>query len=258
MRTVSSLSIAPVKALALQHPGEIELESFGVASNRRFYLVDEHGQLRNNKHHGPLMQVQPTYDYTRDWLSLRFPDGRKVEGTIDLGEHVETDFFGKRTVAGRLVDGPWDAALSAYVGAPLRLVQTEQPGGGFDAEPISLLGEASVDALSRQADHDGSLDARRFRMLVTFAGGQAHEEDTWVGQQVRIGDAIVRVVSPVARCAVTTKAPDTGRKDVDVLQAIIDYRGLDANGKINFGVYGEVVEPGRVRVGDPVEALAAT
>jgi hypothetical protein len=34
------------------------------------------------------------------------------------------------------------------------------------------------------------------------------------------------------------------------------YRGLGAEtGGFDFGVFGRVVEPGRVRVGDPVEPL---
>ena len=43
MKTVSRLSIAPVKGMALVHPEEIDLERNGVADNRRFYLVDDLG-----------------------------------------------------------------------------------------------------------------------------------------------------------------------------------------------------------------------
>ena len=51
MKTVSRLSIAPVKGMALVHPEEISLGPFGVAANRRFHVVDEdgrrYGQIRN-------------------------------------------------------------------------------------------------------------------------------------------------------------------------------------------------------------------
>ena len=36
---------------------------------------------------------------------------------------------------------------------------------------------------------------------------------------------------------------------------IKDYRGVRGKKNLDFGVYGDVVEPGRVRVGDAVEPL---
>ena len=45
MVRVARLSIAPVRALGLQHPQSIELVDGGVLEDRRFYLVDEHGRL---------------------------------------------------------------------------------------------------------------------------------------------------------------------------------------------------------------------
>jgi|SRR5215211_1912462 len=80
----------------------------------------------------------------------------------------------------------------------------------------------------------------------------AHEEDTWCGRHVRVGDAVVRLLEPVARCAITTRNPDTGERDFDTLREIAAYRGLRDGTAIDFGVYGDVVEPGRVRVDDAV------
>jgi len=112
-----------------------------------------------------------------------------------------------------------------------------------------------VDELARQAGVD-STDVRRFRMLVGVGGGEPHQEDAWIGRDVRIGEAVVRVHEQVARCAITTKNPDTGERDLDTLRVIKAYRGTRGEKQLDFGVYGEVVTPGRVRVGDPVEPLA--
>lgn len=256
MRTVSLLSVTPVKGMALQHPDEIRLEPFGVPDDRRLYLIDEHGRRCSGTRLGRLVQIRPSYDDEAGRLSLELPDGRRVEGTVALGEVVTTAFYLGRRVPGRLVEGPWNAALSEFAGRPLRLVRTEQPGDGSDVHPVTLLGEASVADLARHAGRE-PLDARRFRMLVTFAGGSAYEEDTWDGQRVRVGEAIVRVAGAVPRCVVTTQSPDTGRKDLDTLTAITAVRGLGADGTVDFGVYGQVVEPGRIRLGDPVEPLGA-
>jgi uncharacterized protein YcbX len=60
---------------------------------------------------------------------------------------------------------------------------------------------------------------------------------------------------PVPRCAVTTRDPVSGARDLDTLGTIAEYRGLDEERHANFGVYAEVEEPGIVRVGDAVTPL---
>ena len=255
MRTVSRLAIAPVKGMALVHPDEIRLERYGVADNRRFHVIDEHGRRYGQIRNGTLVRVAPEYEADANRLVLRFPDGEFVAGELALGEPVTTDFYG-RPVPGRIVDGPWAAAISAYAGRPLRLVKTDEPGAGVDRGlgSVSLLSDASLDELARNAKRDG-VDARRFRMLIGVAGCEPHEEDEWVGRLVRVGEAVVRLHEQVARCAITTQNPETGVPDFDTLREITRYRGTrEQDGKhIDFGVFGEVAEPGRVRVGDPVE-----
>jgi uncharacterized protein YcbX len=90
-------------------------------------------------------------------------------------------------------------------------------------------------------------------MLVQISGTGPHEEDAWIGGPVRVGGVLVRVTKQDARCRMTTRNPDTGVRDLDTLRAIKDYRGVRNGASIDFGVYAEVLEPGRIRVGDPVE-----
>ena len=56
--------------------------------------------------------------------------------------------------------------------------------------------------------------------------------------------------------AITTTGPESGRRDLDTLHVIKAYRGVRDADAIDFGIYGEVVEPGPVRVGDPVGPVA--
>lgn len=258
MPSVSWLSIAPVKGLALVHPQEVLLERHGVTENRRFYLIDETGRRFGLLRHGRLVQVVPEYDIAAEHLALRFPDGLVAEGEIVLDGEVTTDFYG-RPVEGRVVVGPWSDALSAHAGLPLRLVQAKAPGAAVDRGRggVSLVADASVTELARQAGAE--LDARRFRMLVGLAGCEPHEEDRWLGGDVRVGEARVRVLGTVGRCAITTQNPATGDRDVDTLRAIKAYRGQNPRtGELDMGVFGEVVAPGRVRVGDPVGPVEST
>jgi len=92
-------------------------------------------------------------------------------------------------------------------------------------------------------------------MLLEVAGCAPHEEDSWVGRRVRVGDALVEILGPVPRCATTTRDPSTGIRDFDALRAIAAYRGRREGKKIDFGVYARALEPGTVRVGDSVLLL---
>src|SRR3954468_11298048 len=102
MASVAGLSTTPVKALRLVQVDEVLLEPFGVRGNRVFHLIDDRGTLVNDKRHGRLAQVEAAWDEAASSLELRFPDGTAVAGQVELGEPVETDFWG-RPVAGRLV-----------------------------------------------------------------------------------------------------------------------------------------------------------
>ncbi|HSC74092.1 MAG TPA: MOSC N-terminal beta barrel domain-containing protein [Gaiellaceae bacterium] len=255
MATVVRISIAPVKGLGLVERDEVLLEQAGVRENRRFHIVDADGRRYNQLRNGALVQIEQDCDGER--LAFRFPDGTVAEGEVALGDEITTDFYG-RPVGGHLLDGPWSAALSDWAGRPLRLVQAA-PGAAVDRArgPVSLVSRASLEELGRHSGRNGAVDGRRFRMLFEVDGCEPHEEDTWVKGRLRIGDAVAYVRHDVGRCAITTQNPDTGAPDLDTLRTIREYRGETANenGKrhIPFGVYGEVVEPGRVAVGDTVE-----
>jgi hypothetical protein len=251
MPTVVRISTTPVKSLMLHHPDEIRLDPFGVAVDRRFYLIREDGRLLAGVHHGPLALVLADWDALRDRLRLTFPDGAVVEDDVRLGALELTDFWGHR-VEGRLVVGPWAEALSVFAGRPVRLVKADVSAGAVDVEPVTLVSSESIAELAGRAGLD-SLDGRRFRMLLEIEGCAPHEEDTWRGRHVRIGEALLEIGGPVPRCATTTRDPATGQRDLDTLREIAAYRGKREGKHVDFGVYASVVEPGRVRVGDPVE-----
>jgi uncharacterized protein YcbX len=246
---VSRLSIAPVKGLGLVHPQEILLGRAGVRNDRRFYLVDPDGRLVNNKTCGELLQVRPEVSDGADRLVLRFPGGTSVAGDVAVGAPVETSFYG-RPVAGRLVDGPWSEALSEHAGRPLRLVRTDDQGAGIDRTTVvSLISDGSLRALGRRAGVE-HVDGRRFRMTIELEGCEEHQEDSWIGSDVDVGDARIHVAGPVGRCVVTTRNPDSGVSDLDTLGLLAGYRTLREGKSFGCGVCGDVLVEGTVRVGD--------
>jgi uncharacterized protein YcbX len=250
MPTVSRFAIAPVKALGLHHPEEVTLERYGARGDRCFYLVDREGRLFTGSRHGPLVRIRAEHDEAAHRLTLTFPDGSEVDGSTEArGEPVTTDFWGRR-VSGNLVPGPWSEAISAYAGTDLLLARPDRPGDARDVWPVSLLSRASADHLAERSSDQAPRDSRRFRMLIELDGCEAHEEDTWDGRRLRVGEALLKVMGPIPRCVVTTQDPDTGVKDYDTLRAIATHRGRGADGTLDFGVYGTVLEPGTARVGD--------
>ena len=191
-------------------------------------------------------------DATR--LRLTFPDGTVVEDDVRLDGAIETHIHG-RTAVGHIVEGPWAAALTDFVGRPVRIVRCDRIGGTRKAHPATLVSDGSMDALGAVLGV-GDLDARRFRMLIELDGAAAHEEDAWIGCQIGLGETILRISAPVPRCAMTTHDPETGLRDYDTLRAIKEYRGQVDGKDLMFGVWGEVERPGVIRLGDEVRVLA--
>ena len=128
-----------------------------------------------------------------------------------------------------------------------------QPGPA-SGNPTSLVSDGSLTELARQIGV-GAVDARRFRMLIELGGADPHEEDTWVGRRVAVGDAVLSITTRDPRCAITTQDPDTGVRDLDTLRTIIAYRGLRDGKHADFGVLGDVIQPGAIRLGDEARVL---
>lgn len=257
MLTVSRLSTTPIRSLALQHPSSIELGMHGVEDDRRYSIHTEDGRLFDATKHGALVQIGAEVERTNgsERLTLRLPDGQTVAQEVTLGPPTRIQIYGNGFTARRL-EGPFADALSAWIGRPLHVYRSERLPDERDRSGVSIVSEASVQELERQGNDGNPVDSRRFRMLVEVAGAERpHQEDAWLGREVRIGEAVVRITFPVARCVITTQDPDTGARDFPTLHVIRSYRGVREGKKLDFGVYGDVLQPGRVSLGDPIEVM---
>jgi uncharacterized protein YcbX len=254
---VVRISVAPVKSLGLVHPGEVLLEPGGVVGNRRLWLRDEKGALYAGKRDGALMRIRPQWDEATRRLALIFPDGDRVEGVVELGELVEAELY-RLPLSSRRVIGPWQEAISGFAGRPVELLWAD--GGAVDRTPqggsVSLVSRASLERLREEGGFTGEVDGRRFRMLFEIDGVNAHQEDAWIGLKVRIGDATVVFNGDIGRCVVTSRDPDTGVIDLATLVTLASYRPDGVTESLPFGVYGSVLVPGRVRVGDIASPLS--
>ena len=123
----------------------------------------------------------------------------------------------------RIVEGPWNEPLSRVAGRAVRLARPEHPGDPL-TEPVTLMSDGSLARLEREAGRP--VDPRRFRMLFTLSGCDAHEEDTWEGRlraARRGGHSRHGPGRPLRRDDPRSRH---GERDLDTLRLIKGYRGL--------------------------------
>ncbi len=113
---------------------------------------------------------------------------------------------------------------------------------------ISLIGLASVRDF--EARVGSRRHRRRFRANVWFSGAAPWAELAWVGQQIQLGGAMLRVLKRIPRCAATEVNPITAVRDA---QPVTELRAL--YGHADLGIYAEVIEGGRFAAGDAIELL---
>jgi hypothetical protein len=170
-------------------------------------------------------------------LAIRAPDGSAVVENALTAE-------GRERIGGFLAE---------YLGEEARGAPRfhHVPGHSFSDQRrkvVSLINLASL------RDFEAKVGARRhrrrFRANVWFSGASAWSERDWVGRQIQIGRAVLRVTKPINRCAATQVNPETADRDAD---PVAELRRLYDH--IELGVHAEVVEGGRFAVGDAIEVL---
>jgi uncharacterized protein len=253
-QTVTRLSITPVKGLLLHHPDSIDVTAQGAVGDRQFYLIDDTGKVQSLTRNGGLATLRAAYDVDSRRLEITRADRVLLAGTIEPTTPVVTDMWGLRTIRSDVVADPdWSTFFSDTLGRRIHLVQAREPA--YDVSPVTLLGAASVEELARRSGVP-EVDSRRFRMLIEFSGGDPHVEDSWDGKVLQVGDAVLRGAGPVKRCAATTRNPESGAVDLQTLRLITSYRGRQGTvlgAGATFGVYADVIDPGRISVGDNLE-----
>ena len=263
MITVTQLGQVFVKATQFLHPERVQIVHSGICFDRAFALLEANDRFVRSDQHGSFFPLKFAFDPNEDSLRLEYADGRALEGPArGSGRAWGIDHAGLRTIDVVEVEGPWTEALTAYAGRPIRLVRCVSEGAAIDVLPITLLSTGSLRRLAREVG--GPVDAARFRAGLVLDNSLEHEEDNWDGRQLRIGTALLRVRTPVPRCAITGFNPTSGQRDQDVMKGLIRYREkstlpdgmLPGYATPGFASYAEVIAAGEVCVGDSVEVLA--
>lgn len=255
---VADLASTPIKGLRIANRSKVMLEEGGMRDDRRFYLIDDRSRMINGKHQGALQEVLADLA-EESHLRLAFPDGTEVAAAVETGATLSTTFFSQPRRA-RLVLGAFSAALSEHAGQSLRLVEAADGSSAVDRGgdgAVTMISRASLAYLAGVA-HAATIDARRFRMSIEVEGVGAFEEDHWIGAELGLGEARVSLRGHVGRCIVTSRNPETGEIDMPTLDLLRSFRSQAATTEpLAFGVYGAVLQPGWVSVGDKLEVLSS-
>lgn len=239
---------APIKGTRHLPHDHVVLDAQGLVGDRGFALVsvDEadpaRGRVLRTVQHPSLVAVRA--ELAGDRLEVELPDGETASAeTVATGERLTCDYWG-REVELELIGGPHAALFSRWLDRPVRLARA-RPGDVVFAGAVSVVATASLRDLARQAGHD-ALDAARFRPNLVVETDEPYAEDTWLGREIRVGGATLRIGVPIPRCAVIDVHPETGERDARLLKTLASHRPLNRAGEPAFGVFAEVVTPGAV------------
>jgi len=259
---VTATGLVYVKATRFLQPQSVQVDEDGIRHDRAFALMEADGKFVNSDQHRTFVPLRFDYEAGEEHLMLELPSGERVEGSArGNGVPLEVDHFGLRSIAVEKVAGPWQNALSSFAGRPISLVRCHSRLRAIDVFPLTLV---TTGALARLAREVGApVDPARFRAGLILEQAEEHAEDAWDGRQLRVGEVLLRVRTSVPRCAVTGFNPNSGARDQDVMRALIRYRDkvtlpdnlMPSYSTPGFASYAEVLEPGRIAVGDPVTLL---
>ncbi len=219
----------------------LELVHGGAEGDRRWALVDEQGKLCSAKRYSKLLFATGADDGT---LSLD-------DGTVLADDAAFTSWLGhavrrtERSAATQVsyemtFEPPNDDAEYFEIPAP--------PGRFVDLGDVHIVASSTLAHLAARAELDW--DVRRFRPNVVVDAGDGAEpfvEASWVGRELTLGGARVRVDQETVRCAMPLRAQPGG-----LARQAPMYDAMEALHHNHVGVYGTVVQPGTVTAGDQV------
>lgn len=281
--TVSEIYRYPVKSMMGESLETATLGEKGIPGDRAWAVRDEaRGGIQGAKKIPALMSCTARYVESPDSGDARIPEielpngdvfrasapdagkrvGKAVGHNVTLWPLVPAEDFAHyrrgqpdnpdlvqelRAIFGRALDEP----LPDIGKFPPELIEYGSPlGTYFDVYPIMPLSEQSLDSLAAAAP-ESRVDVRRFRpnLLVRAQGAGRFPEQEWIGQRLRIGDAVLSITMECPRCVMTTHSFADLPQDPGIMRRLVK----EAEG--NLGVYATIEATGEIQRGDSIQLL---
>ena len=250
MAKIQSIYRYPIKGLSPEPLPRAALTPGQTIPGDRLYAIEN----------GPsgFHPASPTYLSKTHFLMLMKNERlASLRTAFDQVSHVLTIMDGPherrgdlRTAAGRAAIETFFAAYcSDELRGPPKILHAD--GHSFSdvaRKVVSIINLASVAAVETMVD--APVNPLRFRGNVYVEGLTAWSEFDLVDKTLSIGDARLKIVKRIVRCAATNVDPDTGLRDLELPKSLLRHLG-----HADCGVYAEVVHSGEIATGDRIEIL---
>ncbi|HEY4941238.1 MAG TPA: MOSC N-terminal beta barrel domain-containing protein [Rhizomicrobium sp.] len=229
---VVELNRYPVKSMRGMHEDEVQLNWTGLAGDRQYAFVKSGDTTRvpwlTGRDFSELVLFQARYaDPVKPRTSavqVTAPDGAVFD--------IRSPELLRRVAGGAGCEG--------------FLLQIGR--GTFDSGPVSVIGTATLEQVSRAAGRP--LEVARFRQNIVIEGAR---ETEWLGGTLVFGDGDdaprIHLNESINRCVMVTIDPLTAKRDPAVMRIVAER--FDTK----IGAYGAPVRTGVIKIGDPVRLI---
>jgi uncharacterized protein YcbX len=268
MQQLTQINLFPIKSCGGYPVDSALMEYGGLQGDRRYMLVNEHGQFLSQRTQPrmSLIQVKPDDEgfvvVAPGQSTLSLP-------TVLPADDMRRVKIWKDELTAILAPAATNDWFAAALGIPCQLVYMSKPNGRAlksaygrpedglsfaDGAPATLISSESLAELNQRLEQ--SVEMKRFRPNFVVTAGTAFAEDRWL--RIRIGSAEFEVAWPCTRCVIPTVDPATGKQDPlgEPIVTLNTFR-LSPSG-VTLGQNLIPRRLGRVQVGDSVEIVESS
>ena len=251
MYPIENLYRYPVKGLSAEPMDSVKLTTgHAFPLDRKFAITNGSWQFDASTYtprpktdfltlmqHEALAEYSATYDEALNQLRLAVADTVEMFALNNLSERQRLSALLAARLGSRVEGTPQLVEAEGAIFTDVSVVSASMMNA------VSLINLSSLDSLS--AAIGAELHPLRFRANIYFRSATPWEELSWVGQDIRLGGVLARVLLKTRRCAATNVNPLTALRDQAIPQTLIKkFRHGD------LGVYAEIIEGGELKAGD--------
>lgn len=181
-----------------------------------------------------LAALHTRFDDASHVLTIRRNGAVAAEGNLETGE-------GRAAIEGFLAN----SHAGPIKGPPKILTGNEHSFSDVARKVVSIINLASLRAIETMVGQP--VHPLRFRANLYVSGWPAWHEFDLLDQTLAIGEARLKVVKRIVRCAAVNVDPETAARDLNIPQAL-----MQRLGHADCGIYAEVITGGGVAAGDAI------
>lgn len=236
LATIKQIYIYPVKSMRGVEVEQAYMSIHGLLGDRRYAFVQEQLAAKDTFPWMTAREKPPMLLHNTRLERTPMPEDKHVPVRVQMPEGAEYEVADPRLCE----------HMAQLLGHPVFLLRNGR--GNYDTQQVSFINYNSV----KQVEQEGAttIDPRQFRanFYIEPTDSAPFVENSWVGNVVKIGDsAQVGITSTDERCMMINLNPETAKQDPAVLRTVTHKH------EQQMGIYGNVVVPGWIRVGDTIE-----